>query len=147
MRRARYRCVFRSGLLSAALASSLAAAPFAYPADAAAHQGQASAGASSAQCFFRRDWDGGWKATPDARTIYIRVSGTVYRLDLQGSYSVLRDPFAILTNKDSADSICTPLDFRLMVSNQAGIEQWPIVKSMTRLTPEEAAALPKKLRP
>ncbi len=146
MGRARYCGVFQSGLLCAALASSLAAAPLAHPADAA-DRGTASASAGSAQCFFRRDWDGGWKATPDARTIYIRVSGAVYRLDLQGSYSVLRDPFAILMNKDSADSICTPLDFRLMVSNQAGIEQWPIVKRMTRLTPEEAAALPKKLRP
>lgn len=103
--------------------------------------------ADRAPCFIRREWTGGWKATRDARTIYIPVAGSIYRLDLQASYSVLRDPFAILTNRDSTDSICGPLDFRLEVSNQAGIRQWPIVKRMTRLTPEQAARLPKRLRP
>ena len=98
-------------------------------------------------CFFRSRWLDGWRATPDARAIYIRVSNTIYRLDLQSSYSLLKDPFSKLINKGTADSICTPLDFRLTVSNRAGAMQWPIVKEMTRLTPEQAAALPRKLRP
>jgi hypothetical protein len=107
---------------------------------------------TQASCFFRRNWLGGWKATPDARTIYIRVSrsifsGPVYRLDLQASYSLLKDPFAILINRGTADTICRPLDFSLTVSNRAGAVQWPIVREMTLLTPDEAAALPKKLKP
>lgn len=107
----------------------------------------ASSGSTKTPCFFRRDWHGGWKTAPDAWTIYIRVSGSVYRLDLESSYPLLKDPFAVLTNRDSADTICTPLDFRLTVSNQAGVVQWPIVKRMTRLTPAQVQALPKRLRP
>ena len=98
-------------------------------------------------CFFRSRWDNGWRATPDARAIYIRVSNTIYRLDLQSSYSLLKDPFSVLLNKGTADTICTPLDLRLTVSNRAGNMQWPIVKQITQLTPDEAAALPRKLRP
>jgi hypothetical protein len=98
-------------------------------------------------CFFRRAWLDGWRATPDARAIYIRVSNTIYRLDLQSSYSLLKDPFSMLINRGTADTICTPLDLTLTVSNRAGLVQWPIVKQMTRLTPDQAAALPKKLRP
>ncbi len=102
---------------------------------------------TEAPCFLRRAWLGGWRATPDARTIYIRASGSIYRLELQSSYSLLKDPFASLINRGTSDTICRPLDFRLTVSNRVGIAQWPIVKQMTRLTPDEAAALPKKLKP
>jgi hypothetical protein len=130
----------------ALIAVVLCAAPaFAQRSDSAGAQRPAPD--APASCFFRRDWKGGWKATADGRAMYIRVSGSVYRLDLQGSYSLLHDPWAVLVNKDSANTICGPLDFRLAVSNRVGIEQWPIVKRMTRLTPAEAAALPKKLRP
>ena len=98
-------------------------------------------------CFFRKAWRDGWRATPDARTIYIRVASSIYRLDLQQSYSLLKDPFSMLINRGTADTICTPLDFTLTVYNRAGAVQWPIVKQMTQLTPDEAAALPKKMRP
>ena len=98
-------------------------------------------------CFFRRAWDNGFRATPDARAIYIRVANTIYRLDLQSSYSLLKDPFSTLINRGTADTICRPLDLRLTVSNRIGNMQWPIVKQITRLTPDEAAALPRKLRP
>lgn len=108
---------------------------------------RAERGSSDRSCFFRRNWDGGWKTTSDARTIYIRVSGAVYRLDLQASYPLLRDPWATLIDKGSTDSICSPLDFRFTVSNKVGGEEWPLVKHMTRLTPEEVARLPKQQRP
>jgi hypothetical protein len=140
-------------LIAAALvgfpAHAQATAPASAVADSAGapHLVPAAARSAKAPCFFRRDWVGGWKATPDARTIYIRVSGSVYRLDLQSSYSLLKDPFSVLRNRDSAEQICGPLDFRLTVSNQVGGEQWPIVTQMTRLTPAQAAALPKRLRP
>jgi hypothetical protein len=136
--------------VSTAFARELAAAgspPATTDGSSAATVTRNAADSASAPCFFRRDWKGGWKVTPDARTIYIPVSGSIYRLDLQSSYQVLKDPWAILSNEDSIDTICSPLDFRLTVSNQVGIVQSPIVKKMTRLTPEQAAALPKKLRP
>jgi len=98
-------------------------------------------------CFLRREWNGAWKVTQDARTIYIEVSGQVYRLDLGSSYKILRDPFAVLINKGASDTVCGGPGFDLLVSNQAGIEQSPVVKRMTRLTPAEVASLPKELRP
>jgi hypothetical protein len=136
------------GIGAALIAGGLCAAPASrvFAETSAPADAQSSAHAR-APCFFRREWKGGWKTTPDARTMYIRVSRSIYRLDLQASYPLLRDPWAVLGNKDSADTICGPLDFRLTVSNQAGIKQWPLVKRMTRLSPAEAAALPKKLRP
>lgn len=145
----RIRVHFGAVLVTAALYAAIALirAPVMADTPGAEHLIATANQASKAPCFLRQEWRGGWKSTPDARTIYIRVSGSIYRLDLQSSYSLLKDPFAVLNNKDAANTICTPLDFRLTVSNRAGIEQWPIVKSMTRLTPAEVAALPQKLRP
>jgi hypothetical protein len=85
--------------------------------------------------------------TPDARTIYIPVAKQVYRLDLQSSYRGLLDPWAILSNKGSVDTICSPRDFDLTVTNRIGALQKPIVREVTRLTPADVAALPRKLRP
>jgi hypothetical protein len=99
------------------------------------------------ECFLRRDWTGTWRVTPDARTMYIHVGRSVYRLDLAEAYPLLRSPWAILHDTDSSDTICTGIDFRLSVSDRNGAWQVPIVRKMTRLTPERAAALPKSLRP
>lgn len=129
-------------LIAAGLCNPAAFARVPVPADSAA-----ASRTDSGPCFFLRNWKGGWKAAPNARVIYIRVDHSVYRLDLQSSYSLLRDPWAVLINKTTMSMVCSPLDFNLTVSNQAGIQQWPIVRSMTRLTPAQAAALPKALRP
>lgn len=98
-------------------------------------------------CFLRREWTGAWRVTPDASTLYINVSGAIYRLELDGKYPLLRSPWAVLHDADSAASICTAIDFRLSVSDHIGNEATPIVKKMTLLTAAEVAALPKKLRP
>jgi len=100
-----------------------------------------------APCFFRRDWKGGWKVTPDARTVYIVVAPWIYRLDLDAPYSLLRSPWAVLLSIGSNDTMCTALDFRLSVTDRAGAWQSPIVRAVRRLTPAEAAKLPKNLRP
>lgn len=147
------RKLARDFVIAAAFAASLnVASAFAgvgVPGDTPAAPRLFSIADESAQpgCFFRRNWLGGWRASPDARSIYINVSGTVYRLDLVASYSLLKDPFAVLINRGSSETICTPLDFRLTVSNRVGGIQSPIVKRITQLTPEEAKALPKKLQP
>jgi hypothetical protein len=104
-------------------------------------------GVKPTPCFFRRDWDGGWKVTPDARTLYIRVSGAVYRLQLVKPYPLLKSPFAVLDNVDANDAICSPLDFKFSVTDRIGNWETPIVKRMTLLTAAQAAALPRKLRP
>jgi|SRR5579862_4643813 len=139
----RLRIAIGAGVLIAAaqsVAPALGQAPVPTPSDDNA--------TAAAPCFLRSNWaDGSWRATPDGRTIYIRVARSVYRFELQSSYSILNDPFAILTDRNSTSTICSPLDLNLAVSNRVGAVQSPLVKKITRLTPAEAAALPKKLRP
>jgi len=102
---------------------------------------------AAAPCFFLTSWKGHWKTAPDAQVMYISVSRHVYRLDLAVAYPLLKSPWAVLRYRDSSSTICSPSDFRLVVSDQIGVKEQVIVKKMTRLTPGEVAALPKKLRP
>ncbi|MGH8227264.1 MAG: hypothetical protein ACREU3_05050 [Steroidobacteraceae bacterium] len=111
----------------------------------AAQAGSEHAGA--APCFFRQQWKGLWKVTPDARTMYVRVARRVYRLELATAYPLLKSPWAVVSDRDSSNTICSPIDFRLVVTDRLGAHQAVIVKHMARLTPAEAASLPKKLRP
>jgi hypothetical protein len=100
------------------------------------------------QCFFESQWEN-WKA-PDDHTIYLGVTGhKVYRLDLAGSCPELTWPDARLISHDRSGegSICGPLDFDLKVAEQGGPGMACIVKSMTLMTPDEAAALPRNVRP
>ena len=117
------------------------------PRTAASSGSQTARSAQPTPCFFRRDWTHAWRVTPDARTMYINVAGSIYRLDLLQAYSLLKSPWAILHDTDSSNAICSPIDFRLTVSDRIGNWQAPIVKKMARLDPEEAARLPKSLRP
>ncbi len=101
-----------------------------------------------AHCFFSNELDN-WKAA-DAKTIYIRVGMDRYfRLDLSGSCHALMEPGAFLITKiHGADSICGPLDWDLHVATSwHDIPEACIVKGMTELTPAEATALPKKIKP
>ena len=99
-------------------------------------------------CFLRRDWDGGFRVTPDSKTVYIRVSHHwIYRLDLAAPSPLLQSAFAVLNNRGTNDSICSPLDFQLLVSDHTGAQEPSIVSKVTRLTDAEAKALPKKLQP
>jgi len=101
------------------------------------------------QCF-RMSEMRGWKATPDSRGIYYRVGiRDVYYAELQDSCPMLRSPNSHLVNKVTTDLICTPIEFDLRVSdNTPGFPAVPcLVKSFHKLTPEEAKALPPKLKP
>jgi hypothetical protein len=101
-------------------------------------------------CFYITQWNG-WKA-PDDHTLYLNISnGKIVRLDLAGSCPEIRDPDARLINDDRGGSgqLCSPLDWDLRVSDgpPGGIATPCIVKGMTLLTPDEAAAIPKNMRP
>jgi hypothetical protein len=98
-------------------------------------------------CFLRRNWTGTWKVTPDARTMYINVSGSIYRLDLAAAYPLLKSPWAVLRNVEANDAICRAIDFRFSVTDRIGNSATPIVKKLTLLSAAQAAALPKSLRP
>jgi hypothetical protein len=115
---------------------------------AASPDNQSASSDNQPACFLRRDWDGGFRVTPDSKTVYIRVSHHwIYRLDLAAPSPLLQSAFAVLNNRGTNDSICSPLDFQLVVSDRTGAFEPSIVSKLTRLTDAEAKALPKKLQP
>ena len=99
-------------------------------------------------CFFPNEFQD-WKA-PDARTIFFRVGMHRYfRLDLSSTCQTLLQPDAhLITHVRGPDTICSAIDWDLKVSQSPnGIPVACIVKTMTELTPEEAAAIPPKFKP
>lgn len=105
-------------------------------------------GRDADSCFLLQDWAGGWKATPDSRTIYIRVSlQDIYQIDLAADYPLLQLPYASLVDVSTDHLICNPIDLHLVVSDHAGNSQRLAVSKLTRLTRAQTAALPPKLRP
>ncbi len=113
------------------------------------------AGASNAQaaartgqdCFFSSTWSG-WKA-PDDKTLLLRIGvRDVFRVDLQGETSQLHDPGARLVNViRGSNSICSPLDLDLKVTSDSGFSVPLIATAITRLTPDQVAAIPKRDQP
>lgn len=109
---------------------------------------QADSGAAHrAPCFFTRNWQG-WSA-PDARTLYLGVNQhDVYRVELTGDTPALKGPGVHLVFKaHGGDSVCSALDLDLAVSDGHGYSSPLIARTLTKLTPEEVAAIPPKLRP
>ncbi len=123
------------------LLGAIAATAFAGVASAATAP---SAPAAARQCFFTRNWDS-WHA-PDANTIYLKISmHDIYRVDLSSGSDLLTWPDAHIINKvRGTDSVCAPIDLDLSVSNGHGIQEFLIAKAITKLTPEQIAAIPKK---
>jgi hypothetical protein len=100
------------------------------------------------QCYYVSEL-GNWRAQ-DVRTINFRVrSGKVIRLGLGSECYPLRSPTArLVTNFGSSNTVCSPLDWNLQVSEAIGSPAVPcIVKTMTQLSPAEIAALSAKAKP
>ncbi len=99
-------------------------------------------------CFYISQFEN-WKA-PDSKTIYIRAGLTrYYRLDMSYQCGSLTWPGAFLITKfRGSNSVCTALDWDIeVVDGPHGIPVPCIVKTMTELTPAEAAAIPRKFKP
>ncbi|MGH8150198.1 MAG: hypothetical protein ACRETB_09545 [Steroidobacteraceae bacterium] len=135
------------GILAGVLAVTLLAGAPAFAQAPPTTGNEAAGGSGHAPCFFLRDWKRLWKATADARTIYISVSHRVYRLDLAVAYPLLKSRWAVLHYRDSSSTVCSPTDLQLVVSDRLGVHEDVIVRKLTLLTPTEAASLPKHLRP
>jgi hypothetical protein len=101
----------------------------------------------STGCFLASNWSG-WKS-PSPNVIYLNVDfHHVYRLDLSAGSNELQDPDVHLVSRiEGSDWICSPLDLQLDVADQDGFREPLIVKSITRLTPDEVKAIPPKFRP
>jgi hypothetical protein len=114
-----------AGLAGAAVAFSAAAQP--KPTD---------------QCFLTRDLRG--HTIGDAHTLYFDVNGTsIYRIETTDNClatATRSDP--ILLRDRGLGKICNPLDLQLTVRGDSCI-----IGKLTKLTPAEANALPKRLQP
>lgn len=102
--------------------------------------------AAQRSCFFLSDWQGWSSPRPDV--IYIRVRRQdVYRVDLGGGGSTFltQQPFYHLVNKvHGDDSVCDAIDLDLSVSDGSGMMEPLFPTAITRLTPAQIAAIPKK---
>ena len=98
-------------------------------------------------CFSLSDWDN-WSA-PDRDTLYLKVRNReVYQVDLHRGTSMLTSPGVHLVSiRRGVDSVCGPLDLDLRVSDGFGMAMPIMAKSITKLSPEQIAAIPKKDRP
>lgn len=121
------------GILLAAAALGVAGAAYA---DRPAAKGKTT-------CFFSRNWNG-WRS-PDGKTIYLRVNvRDIYKVDLAGGSQLLTWPDShLIQDVRGPDSVCYPIDLDLKVANDHIVEPL-FVKAITKLTPEQVAALPKK---
>jgi len=109
-----------------------------------AHADAPAATKPRSSCFYSRDWSN-WRA-PDKDTIYLRVNvRDIYKIDLSaGGSQLLTWPDSHLINEiRGVDSVCSPIDLDLKVASD-GIVIPLFVKAITRLTPDEVAAIPKK---
>ena len=134
------KSMIRAGLLTTVLLAAAAPAL----ADPAAKDAAPRAARS---CFYLSDWDG-WSA-PNKDTLYLKVRNRdVYRVDLAHGTNQLTSPGVHLVSVvRGVDSVCAPLDLDLRVSDGFGMDMPIRAKTITKLTREEIAAIPKKDRP
>ena len=103
-------------------------------------------------CFFPNQWRG-W-SSPDPSTLYLKVNlHDVYRVDLANQTPELQWPSNHLVAKFRGTNICNAIDLDLSVSQSVGGRLGDgfnvplIAKKLTKLTPDEIAAIPPKYRP
>lgn len=127
--------------LIAAAVSALALTAVSAPANAAATNSL-----PAKSCFRASDWENWRSPSPDV--LYLRVrSKDVYRVDLAAGSSRLDGVGSYLISNVRSSMVCSPLDLDLAVADPAGFSMRLIPKSITKLTPEEVAAIPAKYRP
>jgi hypothetical protein len=94
-------------------------------------------------CFWTRDLRN--HTVGGDHTLYFDVAGrSVYRVETTGNClagATSTDPI-VLRQRDGSGQICQPIDLDLSIRGSRCI-----VSSMTKLTPEEAKALPRRMHP
>jgi len=99
-------------------------------------------------CFTVNNWHGWSSPSPDV--LYLAVNfRDVYKVELahpvEGLHLV---DTVVISDEAGLQSVCGAADLHLIMTHRrGGSRQGLIVRSLTRLTPEEIAAVPKKDRP
>jgi hypothetical protein len=112
----------------------------------AAHAADSARGSSCIDSRQLQDW-----RSPSPNVIYYRVNASdVFRLDLWTGSDQLKysDAIVFANHRSPSRWVCTPADWDLRVSNSHRTFEEPlIIKSITKLTPDEIAAIPPQYRP
>jgi hypothetical protein len=99
-------------------------------------------------CFTVNDWHGWSSPSPDV--LYLAVNfKDVYKATLAQPVEGLNlVDTVVISDEAGLRSICSAVDLHLIMTHRGGgSRQGLIVRSLTKLTPEEIAAIPKKYRP
>ena len=131
---------FKTGRLNGALIAAMAGAVLSLAAGAAEAQ-------THTPCFSITQWHG-WKA-PSPDVLYLKVNmHDVYRADLSaGSPQLQWSDAHLISLVQGQESVCSPSDLHLAVAGMNGYREPLVVSKLTRLTPDEVAAIPEKFRP
>lgn len=131
-------------MLKSALIAMIATASVGVAGVAGAAQAMPADGRS---CFFINQWNG-WSA-PDSQTLLLKVGQRdVYKVTLNSDSRQLRAPGVFLVSQvRGSSSVCSARDLDLTVADSGGIREPLFLGQMTKLSPEEVAALPRKDRP
>jgi hypothetical protein len=101
------------------------------------------------RCIYAREWQD-WKS-PAPNVILIKVGvHDIYRLDLRdgGSNQLQYSDVHLVNRRQTSAWLCQPSDFDLLLSDDYGAFSEPLfVSAVTKLTPDEVAAIPAKYRP
>jgi hypothetical protein len=99
-------------------------------------------------CFFTSSWRGWSSPSPDVLLLRVNMRD-VYRVQLVGggSSSLNHAGYFLVNQVRGPNTICSALDLDLAVADHHGFYQPLIARSLTKLTPAEVAAIPKKYRP
>lgn len=105
----------------------------------------AKTGLASRDCILSRDIRN--HSIADSRTLLLDVNNAVYRVTLSNNcLATASSSDPIVIRHPGATYICKPIDLDLSIL-KAGAPSRCIVESIVKLSPSEAAALPKKLKP
>jgi hypothetical protein len=107
----------------------------------------AGAGLASGQCFRSHDIKN--HTIVDDRTLLLRVNrGDVYRVTMAGNClagAIPSDPI-VTREPPGSQIICKPIDFDISIARN-GFTSRCIVESVAKVSPEQVAALPRRLKP
>lgn len=129
--------------IAAAIAVTALAGPA--PSLAAAPETGAAPAKAARQCFFTRSITG--FNAPNDRTVNLRVGvNDVYRLDLLGPCPDVTWNNQIAVVSRGSSSICSGMDATVISKSNIGSQRCA-VRTVSKLTPAEVAALPRNEKP